>query len=140
MSVHQDGATCPGCETKLHEAHPSLVGWFHRVKAKYINAHVAWAFRDREQQNQCVLDGKSTFPWPKSEHNVTVGGKPCSRALDLFQIDEDGVARWAPGFFVQLNQDNVAAKEPILWGGRWKTLGDRDHFSLDPAKQKEWSA
>ncbi len=81
-------------------------------------------------QNKCVSEGKSKAVWPTSPHNAMRDKKPCSKALDLFQIDEDGIARWVPIFFAKLNAENLANLEPLIWGGEFKTLGDSCHFQL----------
>ncbi len=84
-------------------------------------------------QNKCVSEGKSKAVWPTSPHNAMRDKKPCSKALDLFQIDEDGIARWVPIFFAKLNAENLANLEPLIWGGEFKTLGDSCHFQLTDA-------
>lgn len=130
MSHHNSDPTCPLCAEKIAEAHPEMRAWFLDVKSRYPNAHVSWSFRCEEDQNQLVLDKKSRLSWPHSAHNQMEDGKPCSMALDLFQIDEDGVGRWSPLWFAKLNAENENNKLPIFWGGNWKTLGDNDHFEL----------
>lgn len=120
---HEGGEVCPLCEGKLGTAHPYLQDWYHQVKKKYVNTHISWAFRGEQDQEQAFSDGKTHLHWPDSPHN-----KVPALALDLFQIDDDNVARWSPQFFARLNQDNEEAHEPIVWGGVWKTLGDGDHF------------
>lgn len=141
MSLHNGGPDCGGCETKLLTAHPYLIAWFDRVKAKYPNTHVSWAWRSRSEQDELVAQKKSDKPWPTSAHNYsTPSGLLCSKALDLFQIDEDGVGRWSAPFFNQLWLDILDAKEPIVWGGKWREFGDFNHFQLDPAKEALWGA
>lgn len=130
---HISDATCPLCEEKLVEAHPYLVIWFHNKKLQYPNLHVAWSFRNQADQNQMVVAGKSKLPWPKSKHNsLDAKGIPQSQALDLFQIDEDGNARWSKPFFQQLDTENQSDKIMLFWGGKWPTLGDNDHFEMVP--------
>jgi hypothetical protein len=128
---HAAGAECPLCDFKLKQAHPYMVDWFHSLKKKYINVHVAWAWRDQTDQNQCFLDGKTKLQWPFSPHNHMKDDQPFSLALDLFQEDEDGVARWSKPFFTKVNDENEAANEPIRWGGKFKTLGDSNHFQYN---------
>lgn len=137
MSVHQDGETCPGCELKLDEAHPYLAQWFReKVKPKYPNAHVAWSYRGEADQNAAVSEGRSEQPYPQSAHNHTENGKPCSYALDLFE-QVQGKGLWSPGFYSSVNADIDKEGLPIFWGGRWKKLGDKDHFQYRPVAEKK---
>lgn len=128
--MHTNTEVCTSCEKKLEEAHPKLREWFSAVKKRYINAHVSCAFRNQADQTKVYLEKKSTLRWPNSKHNFMKDGKPCAMALDLFQIDEDGLARWSPQFFAKLNADNEAAKIDLRWGGLFKSLGDYCHFEL----------
>lgn len=131
---HTDKKQCELCESKLKLAHPYLVDWFHKKKDKYKNLHVSWAFRNETEQNAFYRDGKTRAMWPNSPHNKTP-----AEALDLFLIDEDGVARFPVKFYVQLDQENQADKEPIYWGGNIKLAGqgsrpDFNHYQLIVAK------
>lgn len=132
MTHHTSDAVCPSCAEKLLQAHPYLQSWFKEVKSRYANAHVSWSFRDMTDQNEYLREGKTRLAFPKSAHNVSVQGKPCSMALDLFLIDEDGIAKWPPLWFAKLNSENQTMKEPIFWGGKWKSLGDGDHYQYTP--------
>jgi len=35
-----------------------------------------------------------------------------------------------------VNQFNLDTSEPIVWGGTFKSIGDGDHFQVDPSKVK----
>lgn len=130
MSIHTNDSTCPSCEEKLTTAHPYLKSWFHdHVKGLYNNAHICWAFRDQASQDQAVKEGKSKLKWPHSPHNHMESGKPCSLALDLFQI-VDGVAKFSYPFYAALNKHNESLKIPIRWGATFKKLVDSDHFEV----------
>lgn len=132
---HMDGPICSSCEEKLYEAHPYLRDWFHRVKKKYLNVHVSCSFRGEEDQEKAVLEHKSKLHFPNSAHNrLDDNSQPCSRALDIFQIDEDGVARFSYPFYKKLAQEceQDQDQDQIKWGGNWKTLGDSDHFQYEP--------
>lgn len=131
MSLHHEaGDVCPLCEAKLETAHPDLVLWFRRVKKRHINVHISWAFRGQEDQNKMYLEGKTNATFGKSPHNYMEDGKKRSKALDLFLLDEDGVARFPPMFYAKLNAENEADKEPLKWGGKFKSFGDANHFEL----------
>lgn len=129
MTHHTDEEKCPKCWELLETAHYYLVMWFWKLKARHPSAHIACAWRSQAEQNRAVADGKSQLPWPKSAHNhMNADGQPESLALDLFQIDDDGVARWSPTFMAKVNAENEEDREPLLWGGTFKTLGDSCHF------------
>lgn len=133
MSHHTHDPVCPSCTEKLQTAHPYLAEWFRKLKGRYLNAHVSWAYRGAEDQEQFFKEGKTHCHYPNSAHNKTKpDGTPCAMALDLFQLDDDGVARFAPLWYAKVNTENEANHEPIAWGGKFKSLGDGDHFELKP--------
>lgn len=137
MSVHQDGPDCLGCQAKLAQAHPFLADWFNtKVKPKYPNAHVSWSYRNEQEQNQFLDEGRSELPYPQSAHNHTENAKPCAYALDLFE-EVSGKGIWSPSFFASVNSDVDKEGLPIFWGGRWKELGDKDHFQYRPPIAKK---
>ena len=132
MSKHTSDPVCPLCEEKLLSAHVYLSSWFKNLKKRYANAHVSWAYRNAVDQAQFFREGKTHCQYPASAHNKTKADQtPCSMALDLFQEDEDGVARFSPIWYAKINAENEADKEPISWGGKFKNLGDADHFQLN---------
>lgn len=132
MRLHIDGPECPECNKKLLTAHPYLSSWFKKkVKKQYPNAHISWAWRGEADQNQFLKEGKTTLPFPRSPHNKSKpDGTKCAMALDLFLIDDDGSARFPPLWYAKLNTENEADREPIRWGGKFKSIGDGDHFEL----------
>jgi len=138
MAVHHtDDPVCELCLSKISTAHPYLQGWFKRIKQKYPSVHVSWAFRDQINQEEAFKEGKSKLHFPLSAHNHTEKTRPYSLAIDIFQIDADGMARFSPLFCAKVNADNEEANEPLLWGGKWKKLGDMDHFQIDLTKLKK---
>lgn len=132
MNHHQAGMVCPLCEDKLEQAHPFLRDWFRRVKTQYPDVHVSWSYRDQAAQEAAFKEGMTKLHYPNSAHNVTKDGVPCAMALDLFQIEEDGIATFSPIFYLKLADQIAQSGEPIFWGGRWTHLGDRDHFQYRP--------
>lgn len=132
---HTSDPVCALCDLKLEQAHPFMLDWFRRVKAKYPNAHISWTYRDKIAQEQAFLDHRTHDHFPNSPHNRENPETklPESLAIDLFQIDEDGVALFSPKFYLSVAQDCKAEKSPIKWGGEFKTLGDYDHFQYVPA-------
>lgn len=131
---HQVGKTCALCDAKLLTAHNDLAKWFRAAKEKWQNIHISWAYRDQAAQERAFAEGASLLHWPNSAHNHRVNDIPTSLALDIFQIDEDGIARFQYQFNKTLwawtNQDYGA--NSFLWGGGFKSLGDSGHFELRP--------
>ena len=128
---HEEGAQCPLCDWKLTTAHPRLAQWFWALKKRYKNAHVSWAYRNEDKQKLFFNEGKSRVLYPNSKHNkVDAKGNPCSLALDLFQIDEDGLARFPNPWYAKIHAENEANREPIVWGGSWEKFPDLNHFEL----------
>ena len=130
MIHHTQDALCPNCEGKLMTAHEKLGEWFRAIKKRYPNVHISWAWRGPADQEAAFRDGKSNAHFGQSPHNNEKDGKPYRLALDLFQIDEDGVARFSGVFCAKVNEENEANREPIQWGGKFKHLGDADHFQI----------
>lgn len=130
MAHHDESPDCPLCSEKLKTAHSLMVDWFKRVKLRYPNVHVSWAYRGQADQEKAFADKRTKVHFPNSPHNHSQDGKPCALALDLFLIDEDGIARFPGMFYAKLNAENEQNKEPIFWGGRFKNFGDLDHFQI----------
>lgn len=130
MKHHAAGPQCPLCDEKLVQAHPAIAAWFRNVKTRFINAHISWAYRNAHDQNEFFRLKKTLVQYPNSKHNRTLNGLPCSAALDLFLLDEDGNDRYPPMFYAKVNSDNEREKLPIRWGGTFKSIGDATHFEL----------
>jgi len=126
---HELGESCPLCEAKLKGAHPFMRDWFHAVKRRYANVHISWAYRSDEDQAEMVASGKSQAAPGKSPHNHRENGQPCSLALDLFLLDEDGVARFPVPFYEKLYGECRLNTEPIRWGGKF-SFRDYNHYEM----------
>ena len=123
---HTSDPQCPLCDYKLTQAHDVLRDWFNtHVKPQYPDAHVSWSYRNKQDQDRCLAENKTRLEFPMSKHNQIP-----SLAIDLFEIDQAGHGVWNPKFFVALNEYNEGNGFPIGWGGRWRSLGDGDHFEL----------
>lgn len=123
---HDSEPQCMLCEQKLILAHPDLQKWYReQVKPCFPDSHISWSYRNALEQEQALHDGKTHRAFPDSAHNKTP-----ALALDLFQIDEAGRAKWDLSFFSAVNQLNEKAAPQIYWGGHWHHLGDNDHFEL----------
>lgn len=131
---HTSDSVCALCEQKLSQAHPDLQNWYRKyVKITFPTSHVSWSFRNQQQQEDCVAEGKSKEDWPLSKHNALSDNVPCSLALDLFQIDDQGRATWDISIFFKINEMNNNCGYPITWGGNFKSIHDYDHFELKNA-------
>jgi hypothetical protein len=136
MSKHTYGtAECLSCDDKLKQAHPTIAEWFVKcVKASFPEAHISWSYRDKDNQNECFLAGKSKLQYPNSQHNKTDDkSNPCAKALDLFRLDIANVGCWEYRFFKQIADKSKTDNSPIEWGGDWHTTHgfvDQDHFQL----------
>lgn len=132
MSLHHtDDIECPLCEDKLKEAYEPLQDWFRRLKKKYPDVHVACAWRGQEDQEKAFnsVPQRSKEHFPHSKHNFMLNGKPCALALDIFEI-VGGLERWSWSFYREVNQENTADNEEILWGGMFRTIKDGPHFEF----------
>lgn len=118
---HTSDLVCAMCEYKLSEAKAELGVWFRDLKSRHPNVHVSWSYRDQASQEQAFKNGTTKLHYPDSAHN-----KQPAMALDIFQIDDAGKAKWDPVFLAKVAQESPALK----WGGNWKPLGDNDHFEL----------
>lgn len=131
---HKHGERCPKCEQMLEGAHPKMREWFLRyLKPCFPEAHISCAYRGEEDQERAFREGKSKARFGKSPHNaIDESGNPCSRALDIFVLSEDGKhalfpKAWYKDLFDLCVVDGAIK---ITWGGNFKTLGDANHFEL----------
>lgn len=142
---HVYGPSCPGCLVITATAHPYMRDWFNRKKYSYMEMHTSWAWRGMADQNLFFYQKRSQLTWPSSSHNRMVAIDPTkpfdpsdencpncrkeSLALDIFQINSlNPNGLWSPKFMSQLNLENEKDGEIVRWGGKWKHLGDLDHF------------
>lgn len=129
-SHENDVECCLLCADKLRECHPKLVKWFLKViKPLYPEAHIAWGYRNREQQADMVKRNASKLVYPKSKHNkVGLDKKPCSEAVDIFEL-HNGQAYFRSDFYAAIN----AHTKNMGWGEVVEQpLPERDanHFEL----------
>lgn len=129
MGLHNPGDICDGCDFLLEQVHPYLSQFYHWVKDNHPEVHIAQAWRGEIDQNKDFASGKSHLKWPDSKHNHIENGKPCSLALDLFQLIE-GEAKFDMNFYNGLYNECVDADLAIRWGGTFKDLLDGPHFEI----------
>jgi len=124
---------CLLCEDKLLQAHPLVVEWFiTKVKPLHQDAHISCTWRGKQEQELAFLNGASQLHWPLSDHNkMDDQGNPCALALDLFELDYNGIARWSWKFFKTIADEANLSEFKVKWGGAWKTLGDAAHYAID---------
>lgn len=121
---------CPRCEEKLAGADPRIATWFRDIKKLFPTVHVAVSYRGPIEQNKAFEEGKSKLRYPKSKHNATKDKKPAARALDLFNLSTEGIATFPMPFYKKIADACAERKDPIRWGGTFKTLGDGNHFEM----------
>lgn len=131
MSAHHVvSGDCPLCEEKLNQAHPILIQWFTKIKIKFPEAHIAWTFRNQEDQERCFQEGLSKLRWPNSAHNHMKDGRPYSKAIDLFFLRSDNIAQFPYSFYKDIADFLKSCDSPLGWGGLYKTISDNDHYQL----------
>jgi len=131
MKIHTEGLNCSGCNNKLLTADPYLINWFSELKKVFPTAHVSWAFRDKESQDEAYTAGLSFSTWPESKHNYMINDKPNSLALDLFEINLVGAASFRPSFYTRVYEWSLKSNFNIKWGGYFLTLRDYNHFYIE---------
>jgi hypothetical protein len=126
---HTADAVCPLCEEKLKDAHAELVKWFRNLKEAFPDVHTSCTYRGKEEQDLFFKQGMSKLKYPNSMHNKTKDGKPCSRAIDLFQIRSDQVPCWQKSYYQKLTDHLKAQDAPLDWG--WDLWAwDAPHYQL----------
>ncbi len=132
LSHNVETGPCVLCESKLKSAHPIFQELWPKLKKQFPLTHCSWAFRNASDQEAMFKLGSSRLHWPNSLHNKSDSKEmPCSRAIDLFAIDEDGKAVWSPYQFKKIYEWMRENKFPIVWGGTWKKFVDSPHYECD---------
>lgn len=129
--IHRPGASCQGCDARMREGHPVLKQLWESVKKQFPSAHMSWVWRNKAQQLHFMRQDHSKLLWPNSQHNKLCNGEPCSRAFDLFSLNDRGAAMWDPGYMRDVWKWVQHTKLPVRWGGAWTKLGDYNHFELE---------
>lgn len=127
---HQPGDVCNYCEKLLIDVHPELGLFFHWAKSQHKQLHISDGWRGEDAQNKAFERGASRARWPNSKHNYMINGKPCSLAIDLFEIDDTGHGVWDSTFFQKLYNQAKDHNFFIGWGGNFKKIHDSPHFEL----------
>ena len=99
------------------------------LKMSPVDISIVSGFRDEDVQNLLFRQGASKKPWPMSEHNFMLDGKPHSKAFDFAPhlgreiripwSDTHLFAVVAGVFFSAAKKLNVK----LRWGGDWNMNG-----------------
>ena len=126
---HSHDLECSLCTQKLTAAHPKIGFYFNLIKKQFPTVHISQTFRNQSDQNEAVISGKSKLTWPKSKHNFMVGGPPCSKAMDLFEL-EGSRAKFDPKFYLDITEWCKKQGFKLTYGIDWVTMHDSDHIEL----------
>jgi hypothetical protein len=134
--MHQNPSeTCQICAEKLEGCHNSIKLWFEIISDNFKDCHVAIGFRGEADQEAALQNHLTHAPWPQSKHNRMENGKPCSWAIDVFQLSAEGIAVFNPNYFQSIwnlinRIQSEASDQEMYWGGLFTNLKDMDHFEL----------
>lgn len=121
---HTNTPECEACRQKLWKVHPDLVRFAMDFRVENKDAHIAWGFRGKEDQEAVFKAGNSNAHWGESPHNYGL-------ALDWFRLTHTG-ADWNRQWFID-KLAPAALSYGLVWGGDWKSLKDYPHVEL-----KDW--
>ncbi len=132
MLRHIEGLECPLCNEKLRSADPTIVNIYKLlIKPNFPDCHISWTYRNKEDQEEAFKNKRSKLHYPDSLHNKTDSyGKPCARAIDLFQLTKEKKAAFPVKYYFQIAELLKKQQMPIRWGGTFKSISDFDHFEL----------
>jgi len=68
--------------------------------------------RDKQTQNQAVVDGTSTLVWPNSKHNITAA-RPWSDAVDVWPYTKWGALSGSPEQIISIAEKVIMQGESI---------------------------
>lgn len=130
---HEKVGACPRCEKMLEQAHPYFSVLWKTLKSEFPTVHISTTFRSEKDQEVAFQQGRSRLHWDASDHNrMDSSGKECSRAIDLFEINKDGVAIWSHSQFFKIAEWLERNDYPVGSGIRWTKFKDGPHFFLLP--------
>ena len=110
----------------LSTCHPDLQRLFEAV-LPWFDHSILEGHRGEHEQNQAVLNKRSTLEWPDSEHN-----KLPSLAVDVmpYPINWSDIKRIED--FARVVKCIAHSLEiNIKWGGDWDTFVDMPHWELE---------
>lgn len=101
--------------------HPALEKWFEASQLKNPQIHTSCAGRGMRDQELVVNAGHSDAVWGKSAHNYNL-------ALDLFQLNENGEARFEPSWYIQVIEPLLTSN--LLWYGNERSYLEYPHVEI----------
>ena len=128
INLSTENPVCQSCHSFFPGLSFTMQDFMLWVWKNHGDLHICQGFRPELQQHALFLEGKSKLDWPRSAHNNTENGQPCSEAVDLFVLDPDGKALFPVDRYQALHDEAILAGQPIEWGGSWLTFKDDDHF------------
>lgn len=135
MSMHKnisfENPFCESCQAFLPDLSFEMHDFYLWLIKNNPDMHIYAGFRNKPQQHEDFLSGKSDVDWPNSKHNFMEGTKPFSKAIDIFVLDPDGIARWPATRFQDLYNEAILSNHPITWGGAWERFPDANHYEVD---------
>ena len=97
-----------------------------REAIKHCDFTVVCGFRDQDEQNKAVEEGRSQLAWPNSNHNTWPSYAVDVAPYPINWKDEKEFYYLAGMILGIASQLGIRLK----WGGRWKTLVDLPHFEI----------
>ncbi len=135
--MHSNPASaCDFCILKLEGCHDALKLWHEIIADNFKDCHISIGFRSEKDQEAALQQHLTHAPWPLSKHNkIDDKSQPCSWAIDVFRLGDDGKAYFEKSYFEQIwdfiNSLQIQAGDSeMYWGGLFTTLKDFDHFEL----------
>lgn len=130
MARHENSGKCEKCADIMNRfgVEQNLRSWFTIMQAKYPEAHVSFAGRTKEEQQE-LFDHKITNAvFGQSPHNYTP-----SLAIDIFRLVKKEDGTYKAEFSIQWYKDVLIPEKPhnIKWGGEFKNLVDGPHFEVN---------
>lgn len=128
--AYEDGP-CRLCEFKLKDGHPFFRDLWPKLKNEFPHVHISCVARSAEDQELAFQQGRSRLRHPSSDHNkVDSYGQLCSRAIDLFFLNADGLAVFPPFQYLRVAEWLETNNYPVGCGIHWEKFRDAPHFFL----------
>ena len=131
MLRHENKKRCLSCAEKLALVHLDLINWLIWISERFDGVHISWGFRNKADQDEMYMKGKTKAVFPLSPHNhINKKGKPEARAIDLFRLDDEGKAHFEEEWYREIAEESKKQAVPVKWGGEFKSFPDFPHFEL----------
>jgi peptidoglycan L-alanyl-D-glutamate endopeptidase CwlK len=127
---HRNTPTCPRCEATLRDAAPELQEFARSVRHSDPEAHVSWAYRGKQDQEEALARGTTRAKFGDSPHNYLP-----ALAVDFFRITPNGLAEWNAEW-LKARLAIPARASNLVYGGDWKNFKDWPHVEVADWKSK----